>query len=204
MAEKTSTSQADDDQKYKIRILYSDMVIHLSERISPDKKLTWLKLLTALDPLLPDELNGDDILYIGQILDKLRAKGKIDRMRGSFEELYYALRKVDVEAAGVVNETSIKIKALLSEGPPAAKKPGTERDGNQIRAKKLAISTHKQIIETQEDSEAAFIDCKVDPCGSANTCDKKPKQPVDEGYYQCTAEANGKSADGDVVKLKSV
>ncbi|XP_033728337.1 uncharacterized protein LOC117317597 [Pecten maximus] len=231
MAEKASTSQADDDQQYKIRMWYSDMVIHLSEMISPDRKLTWQRLLTALEPLLPHVLHGDDITYIGDILEKLRAKGKIDPMKGSFEELHDALLKVDVEAAEVVKETSIKIKALLSEGQPAAKKRRTERDGNQIRATEMTISTHKLIYEVQEGSGAAFINCNVDPVPNSiqwkrdkipppktrvlmdnnkyfyggeapSLVIKTPNKLMDEGYYQCTAEANGKSVDGDVVQLK--
>ncbi|XP_033729220.1 uncharacterized protein LOC117318329 [Pecten maximus] len=114
MAEIASTSQAD-DQQYKIRILYSDMVLNLSEMINPNRD-TWQRLLTALNPLLPHGLYDDNIKYFGQIFEKLRAKGKIDPMKGSFEKLYDALLKVDVEAAAVVKETSVKIKELLSEG----------------------------------------------------------------------------------------
>ncbi|XP_033728223.1 uncharacterized protein LOC117317517 [Pecten maximus] len=116
-------------------------------------------------------------------------------------------------------------------GPPAAKKPTTERDRNQIRAKEMVISTHKRIYKTQEESEAAFINCNVDPVPNSiewkrdkrsppetrvlidnnkyfsgveapTLVIKNPNKLVDEGYYQCTAEANGKSVYGDVVQLK--
>ncbi|XP_033728224.1 uncharacterized protein LOC117317518 [Pecten maximus] len=144
MAEKASTSQADEDQQYTIRILYSDMALNLSEMISPDRKLTWQRLLTVLDPLLPHHLRGDDITYIGDILEKLRAKGQIVPMKGSFEKLYDALLKVNVEAAKVVKETSVNIKALLSEGPLAARKPGTERNGNQIKGRNPKLKAMKE------------------------------------------------------------
>ncbi|XP_033727411.1 uncharacterized protein LOC117316756 isoform X2 [Pecten maximus] len=155
MAEKASTSQAD-DQHYNIRILYSDMVLGISKKINPNKKSTWLDLLTALEPLLPDELNGDDITHFGQICEKLRAKGKIDRMRGSFEKLYDALLKVDVEAAEVIKETSIKIKALLSEGPPAAKRQGTERERDLNEKFAAMIDTTKSTIQTEKENNQFF------------------------------------------------
>ncbi|XP_033730870.1 uncharacterized protein LOC117320372 isoform X3 [Pecten maximus] len=155
MAEIASTSQADDDQQTEIRKLYSGMVLNLSEMINPNRKLTWQRLLTALDPLLPHGLDDDNITYFGQIFEKLRAKGKIVPMEGSFEELYDALLKVNVEAAEVVKETSVKIKQLLSEGPPPAKKlkPG---DVHQIKGRdpKLTamIDTTKSTIQTEKES----------------------------------------------------
>ncbi|XP_033730866.1 uncharacterized protein LOC117320372 isoform X1 [Pecten maximus] len=144
MAEIASTSQADDDQQTEIRKLYSGMVLNLSEMINPNRKLTWQRLLTALDPLLPHGLYDDNITYFGNILEKLRAKGKIVPMKGSFEELHDALLKVNVEAAEVVKETSDKIKELLSEGPPPAKKlkPG---DVDQIKGRNPKL---RVVIET--------------------------------------------------------
>ncbi|XP_033729082.1 uncharacterized protein LOC117318170 [Pecten maximus] len=144
MAEKASMSQAD-DQQYKIRILYSDMVLHLSEMISPNMKLTWHRLLTALDPLLPHVLHGDDITYIGDILEKLRAKGKIDPMKVSFEKLYDALLKVDVGAAKVVKETSIQIKALLSKEGASPDHVGQEEDAT------LEVEATDQYLSTERD-----------------------------------------------------
>ncbi|XP_033728237.1 uncharacterized protein LOC117317531 [Pecten maximus] len=95
----------------------------------------------------------------------------------------------------------------------------------------MVISTHQLIYEAHEGSVAALIDCNVHPVPTSiewkrdkitppktrvvmdnhkyfysveapTLVIRNPNKPVDEGYYQCTAEANGKSVDGDVVQLK--
>ncbi|XP_033729736.1 uncharacterized protein LOC117318911, partial [Pecten maximus] len=105
------------------------------------------------------------------------------------------------------------------------------KTGEFGKAKEMAISTHKRIYETQEESEAAFIYCNVNPVPNSiewkrdkmpppmtrvvvdnrkyfysveapTLVIRNPNKPMDEGHYQCTAEANGKSVDGDIVELQ--
>ncbi|XP_033761303.1 uncharacterized protein LOC117343099 [Pecten maximus] len=127
-----------DDRGYQIRMLYHQMVLHLSERFSPNLKLIWQRLLVVLRPLLPEAFLGDDITNFGQICENLSREGKIHPMRGSFKKLHDAVKKIDADSAKVVEETSVQIKELLSEG----------------RDPKLAamIDTTKSIIQTEKES----------------------------------------------------
>ncbi|XP_021350917.1 uncharacterized protein LOC110448797 [Mizuhopecten yessoensis] len=100
------------------------MVLRLSRIFRPTVVDTWQSILVALSPFLdhPD-LYGDDIKHFGQICRSLMCKGTI--AHGSYDELHRAVGNVDAQAAKIVEETSIQIKALQPEGPSEPKRPRT-------------------------------------------------------------------------------
>ncbi|XP_033728228.1 uncharacterized protein LOC117317522 [Pecten maximus] len=214
------------DNREKATEIHNVLVDHLDQHLKPQDFIR-LKELFRDCPFTRRDLN--DIQNVNDLFERLTNYTKIDL--GSYETIISKLEVINRQQATYVEEQQRRIQEILNEGPPAAKKPRTERDGNQIRAKEMAISTHELIYEIQEESDAAFIKCSVDPVPnsiewkrdkmpspkkrvvidndkyfsgveSPTLVIRNPNKPVDEGYYQCTAEANGKSVDGDIVQLK--
>ncbi|XP_033748919.1 uncharacterized protein LOC117333630 [Pecten maximus] len=99
------------------------------------------------------------------------------------------------------------------------------------RAENIVIAMDKSVYHTREGSEAAFLDCTVEPLPesivwksdksvrptktvlnnnrkfyysptSPTLVIRDPNKANDEANYQCTAKANGKSVDGEIVQLQ--
>ncbi|XP_033747274.1 uncharacterized protein LOC117332465 [Pecten maximus] len=194
--------------------IHNTMVLELSENMT-GPELKKLKRLLEDDPLTTADKNR--IKTVQELFICLRNKAFISY--GDYDKLVSKLKLVKPLLCSIVNQYTKDMSKIL--------KPELEKDTKD----EISISMDNTVYHTREGSEAAFVECTVIPVPenivwkkgksaplrnlvpidnrkyfygpkAPTLVIKRPNKAVDEAQYQCTAEAQGKVADGIIVQLQ--
>ncbi|XP_069135396.1 uncharacterized protein [Argopecten irradians] len=196
--------------------IHNDMVDELSVSMT-DKEFKKLKRLLEDVPLTASDKRK--IKSVQKLFSCLIDKTFI--FYGDYEKLKPKLTLVKPSLCTIVQRHAEAIEKILRP------EPGLERFAHED----ITIMMYDTVYKTWEGSQAAFVDCKVDPLPdrivwkrdktiplrkkvlsdnhkyyyspqTPTLVIRDPKKSMDEAQYQCWAEAKGANADGDIVQLQ--
>ncbi|XP_033761976.1 uncharacterized protein LOC117343640 [Pecten maximus] len=142
------------DNREKATEIHNELVDHLGQHLEPQDFIR-LKKRFRNCPLTPADLNG--IQDVNDLFERLTNYTKIDL--GSYETIISKLKVINRQQARYLEKQQRRIQEILNEGPPAAKRPRTEREGDLNEKFAAMIDTTKSTIQTEKDSYT-FISTK--------------------------------------------
>ncbi|XP_033763888.1 uncharacterized protein LOC117345052 isoform X2 [Pecten maximus] len=149
------------DNREKATEIHNELVDHLGQHLEPQDFIR-LKKRFRNCPLTPADLNG--IQDVNDLFERLTNYTKIDL--GSYETIISKLKVINLQQARYVEKQQRRIQEILNEGPPAAKRPRTEREGDlngrTLRAviERTRLTTIDQTSKPEVISTQALEDAK--------------------------------------------
>ncbi|XP_033727628.1 uncharacterized protein LOC117316959 [Pecten maximus] len=139
------------DNREKATEIHNELVDHLDQYLEPQNFIR-LKRRFRNCPLTPADLNG--IQDVNDLFERLTNYTKIDL--GSYETIISKLKVINREQARYVETQQRRIQEILNEGPPAAKRQRTEREGDLNEKFAAMIDTTKSTIQTEKENNQFF------------------------------------------------